>query len=127
MIKHYRYRLRFYLNASHAMRWQNQLGERHPHTWELTCEVKKADHDAFIRFNDIEDQIRQVLDPLQGVFLNEIAPFDKENPSLENLGEYFFDQINQHLAAVKCSLTRLEMGESPTRFFLIKAEDEAAK
>ena len=46
---------------------------------------------------------------------------------MENLGEYFFDQINQHLAAVKCSLTRLEMGESPTRFFLPKAEDEGAK
>ncbi|MBM6753160.1 MULTISPECIES: 6-carboxytetrahydropterin synthase [Lactobacillaceae] len=118
--KQHRYRLRFYLNASHAMRWDNNIGEAHPHTWELICEVKKLDDQAFIRFNDIEDAIQRVIEPLQGRFLNEIPPFDKKNPSLENIGDVFFDQIDSQLASVKCSLTQLEVGESPTRFFLVR-------
>lgn len=33
MGKIYSYRLKFYLNATHAMRWSDQIGEEHPHTW----------------------------------------------------------------------------------------------
>lgn len=120
MEKRYSYRLHFYLNASHAMRWNNQLGEEHPHTWELICQVVRGSDEHFIRFNEIEEQIQTIIDPLQGQFLNLVPPFDQENPSLEQLGEYFFDQIDHQLATVHCFLTQLEIGESPTRFFLVK-------
>lgn len=115
---HY-YRLRFYLNARHAMRWQDKMGEEHPHTWELICRVKKQDETAFIRFNAIEDQIQAVLKPLQGTLLNDLPEFQEVQPSLENLGDYFFARLNTELAAVNCRLTRLEIGESPTRFFVV--------
>ncbi|MEI2413817.1 6-carboxytetrahydropterin synthase [Ligilactobacillus salivarius] len=86
MGKIYSYRLKFYLNATHAMRWSDQIGEEHPHTWEIICQVMKKEQNHFIRFNDIEDQIQKIIEPLQNQFLNTLAPFDKTNPSLENLG-----------------------------------------
>ena len=78
MEKRYSYRLHFYLNASHAMRWNNQLGEEHPHTWELICQVARGSDEHFIRFNEIEEQIQTIIDPLQGQFLNLVPPFDQE-------------------------------------------------
>ncbi|WP_241690233.1 hypothetical protein [Ligilactobacillus salivarius] len=54
MGKIYSYRLKFYLNATHAMRWSDQIGEEHPHTWEIICQVMKKEQNHFIRFNDNE-------------------------------------------------------------------------
>lgn len=122
MGKIYSYRLKFYLNATHAMRWSDQIGEEHPHTWEIICQVMKKEQNHFIRFNDIEDQIQKIIDPLQNQFLNTLAPFDKTNPSLENLGDYFFDEINLQLHEINCYLHQLEIGESPTRFYVVNNE-----
>ena len=121
--KRYSYVIRTYLNASHAMRWPDQLGQRHPHTWEIICQIKKRDVKKFIKFNQMEDQISAALQPFQNQFLNKIAPFDHVNPSLENLTDYFFDQINAQLESIDCVLLQLQLGESPTRFYRIDAAE----
>lgn len=119
MKKTYGYRLRTYLNATHAMRWENSDGATHPHTWEIICKVRQNNDDEFLRFNEIEAAIQEVVTPLQGRLLNNVAPFTEINPSLENLGDYFFDEIDAHLQKLDCYLEQLEIGESPTRFFSV--------
>ena len=33
-----RYRLKFYINAYHFIRWQGHDGAVHPHTWEIVSD-----------------------------------------------------------------------------------------
>jgi 6-pyruvoyltetrahydropterin/6-carboxytetrahydropterin synthase len=111
------YKFKFFLNASHAIRWQDGIGEAHPHTYELICEVELKE---FLKFNDIEDKVHEVLDPLEGQFLNDLDFFKETNPTLEKLTYYLFDQIDKGLADLDCQLIRLEVGESPTRYFCLE-------
>ena len=111
------YKFKFFLNASRAIKWQEGMGEARPHTYEIICEVELT---KFFKFNEIEDRVRQVLDPLEGQYLNDLDHFKDVNPTLENLTYYLFEQIDNAIADLNCQLLRLEVGESPTRYFCLE-------
>ena len=112
------YKLSFFLNASHIVRVDHNMTSRHPHTFSITCWVKATE---FKRFGEMEDCVNQVINQLNNSFLNEIPPFNKLNPTLENLTNYLFDQISAQLSKIDCHLTRLEVAESPVRSYCIEA------
>ena len=51
-----------------------------------------------IDFGDLKQITGRVLEKLDHAFLNEIPPFDKIEPSAENLAAHIFDQIASQLA-----------------------------
>lgn len=112
------YRIRSYVNASHAMKWKDGVGEKHTHTWELICEIGSNDGEMII-FNDIDKAINRVTTYFSGKFLNDLPEFAKKNPSLENLTEIFFNLLENSLHEINASLMRLEVGESPTHFYAL--------
>ncbi len=116
------YKLISYVNASHAMRWKGGEGKQHNHTWEIVCEIHtKGDH--MVIFNDLEKAVTEILSQINGKFLNDLDYFKKINPSVENVTEYLFDQIGPELKKLEASLIRIEVGESPTRFYCITVDD----
>lgn len=38
----YSYKIRSFFNASHAVRWENGIGQQHTHTWEVVCELSSS-------------------------------------------------------------------------------------
>ncbi|BEI62579.1 6-pyruvoyl-tetrahydropterin synthase relatedprotein [Lactiplantibacillus plantarum] len=46
------YKIKSYVNASHAVRWATGSGKKHTHTWEIVCELHTVD--AMVAFYDIE-------------------------------------------------------------------------
>lgn len=119
MSKLYRtYRIRSYVNASHAMKWKDGVGEKHNHTWELICEIGINDKEM-IMFNDIDKSIDEVTAYFSGKFLNDLPEFAEKNPSLENLTEILFKLLESSLHEINTTLIKLEVGESPTRFYAI--------
>ena len=121
--KQHIYKIRSYVNASHAIRWENGIGKEHIHTWEITCEIKTLD-DHMVVFDDIEKVLKSVFSNYTGRSLNEVAPFDEINPTVENVAEYLFQVIGEKLNEIQASLTRIEVGESPTRLYCISLEEE---
>lgn len=117
MITH-SYKIKAYLNASHAVRWKEGTGKAHPHTWEVICEIEN-NSEQMLRFDEIEFVIAEVLAAFEGKLLNDIAPFDTVNPTLENLTDYLFEECKKMLLKKECHLTRIEIGESPTRFYCV--------
>ncbi len=105
------------------MRWESGTGQKHNHTWEVIMEIQ-LDTNHLVRFNDIEDNMREVSVNYSGKFLNEVPPFDKLNPSLENITRYFYKKLSETLAKSQATLMRLEIGESPTRFYCIQHTDD---
>ena len=121
--KQYSYKIRSYVNASHAVRWEEGTGKEHIHTWEITCEIKTLNNHMVV-FDDIEAVLESVFSVYAGGFLNEIAPFDKINPTLENVTEYLFQVIGEKLNEIQANLIRIEVGESPKRLYCISLDTD---
>lgn len=124
-MKYRQYKFKFYLNASHAINIEGKQGQVHPHTWEITLHTLKIS-EGFIQFNVLENRIEKFLDDYQDKVLNEVAPFDVTNPTLENCCKFFAKELKYILQEEGWLLLMIEMSETPTRTFVINMlEDEA--
>lgn len=119
-IKYRIYRYRFYLDANHFI--YSSTGEKgmvHPHTWEFAIELKNRNGD-FVLFSRIEEMINEILKPYQNICLNDVAPFDKKVPTLENIGEVFKEVISRKMDGVNWELLQMEISETPSRSYIVK-------
>lgn len=123
-MRHDQYRFRFYLNASHGIFLPGELGEIHPHTWEIVLNVLKTTED-FSPFHDIEEMCDFYLSGYQDVLINEIPPFTTINPTLENLTVYFKEEIQKRLRDKGWLLLSIELSETPARTYIISTVNEA--
>lgn len=114
------YRYRFYLDANHFI--YSSTGEKgmvHPHTWEFAIELKNRNGD-FVLFSRIEELINEILKPFQNICLNDVAPFDKKVPTLENIGEFFKEVISGKMDGLNWELLQMEISETPSRSYIVK-------
>ncbi|MDF2594987.1 MAG: 6-pyruvoyl-tetrahydropterin synthase related protein [Clostridia bacterium] len=125
-MKYNQYRFKFYLNATHSIYIDGQLGEEHPHTWEITIQTIKVKED-FITFNAIEKDMEKYLESFQDRYLNKISPFITLNPTLENICIYFKEAFQKILVQKGWLLLSIEMSETPTRSYMIDISDEIKK
>lgn len=124
MNRYRQYRFKFYLNARHAIFIDGNLGEVHPHTWEITLNVIKG-RDEFIQFHALEQKIEAFMDQYQDRYLNEVEPFDVVNPTLENCCHYFKEKLSEILADQGWLFLMMEMSETPARSYVISIADES--
>lgn len=121
MTKHHSYKIKSYINASHAVRWASGVGQKHTHTWEIVCELHTVD--KMVAFFDIEKHLHEALDELSGKFLNDLPEFATVNPTVENVTEYLFDKIDRTLRENGAQLMRIEGSDSPIRAYCIDVTD----
>ncbi|MFC6314790.1 6-carboxytetrahydropterin synthase [Lapidilactobacillus achengensis] len=121
MTKRYSYKIKSYVNASHAIRWATGSGQKHTHTWEIVCELHTTD--KMVAFYDIEKILHQALDQLSGKFLNDLPEFATVNPTVENVTEFLFGKLDRVLRENGAKLLRIEVSDSPTRSYCIDVTD----
>ncbi|MFD1417720.1 6-carboxytetrahydropterin synthase [Companilactobacillus keshanensis] len=121
MVKQRSYKIKSYVNASHAVRWESGTGKKHNHTWEITCELHVAE--AMVSFFDIEKSLHRAIDALSGKYLNDLPEFKVVNPTVENVTEYLFNEIDAILRTNGAMLLRIEVSDSPTRAYCIDVTD----
>ncbi|WP_315072886.1 6-carboxytetrahydropterin synthase [uncultured Clostridium sp.] len=112
------YKFSFFLNALHYLHITEQHGGVHPHTWQINLYLNKIT-DNFIMFTDIEEKIQQYLLEYEGKVLNDTPQFKDIEPSIENIGEIVFSQINKLLNSNEWQLNSLEISENSTRTYVI--------
>ncbi len=97
--------------ASHSLRdYQGKCQRLHGHNWKVEVEVAahKLDNVGMgIDFKQIKRATNEVLEGLDHFHLNDIAPFDKINPTAENIAAFIYaaigkliDQEHIHVSAV---------------------------
>lgn len=96
-------------------------GEVHPHTWEFTFHVLKSEDD-FMQFHMFEEIIETYLNKYQGKILNEVVPFDKIVPTLENVTDCFSRELRRLMQENGSELISIESSEGPTRSYIINYE-----
>lgn len=117
------YRLKSYLNMNHYITINGRQGQTHPHTWEFVMTIIVAG-DAFVEFRTFENLIEQYLDKYQNQILNTIEPFDIIVPTIENVTDYFNDELQELLRKNGGELVSMEGSETPTRSYIVSHRNE---
>jgi 6-pyruvoyltetrahydropterin/6-carboxytetrahydropterin synthase len=101
------YQIRVYskFSAAHNLRNYNGKCENlHGHTWkvEVCLQDQKLNEDGFLcDFKVIKKNLNEVLDTFDHSYINEVKPFDKTNPTAENLAFYIFNQMKDNFPNLK--------------------------
>jgi len=88
-------------SAAHALRGYKGKCERlHGHNWKVKVSLTAAKLDKTgmaMDFTDIRALLESVLSKLDHVYLNETRPFDKINPTAENIAAYILSGFSKKL------------------------------
>lgn len=122
-MRYRQYKFKFYLNARHYIYHNGQKGELHPHSWEIVLYMVKA-RGGFVSFGELEHKIGDYFSKYNEKTINEIKPFDVVNPTLENVAEFFKDEISGILNSFGWILIMMEMSETPSRTYVINLLDD---
>ena len=95
----WRLTLRSEFSAAHALRhYQGKCENLHGHNFSVEAvvqgEVLAPDTELLVDFSLVKQDLKSVLDGLDHRVLNDTPPFDRINPSSENLSRHIY----QHLA-----------------------------
>ncbi len=87
--------------AGHALRnYHGKCENVHGHNYrcQVTLEGEKLDSiGLLVDFVELKKVVHGVLDRMDHQWLNDFPPFDKLNPSAENMAKYVFDEVNEGL------------------------------
>jgi 6-pyruvoyltetrahydropterin/6-carboxytetrahydropterin synthase len=90
--------------AGHALRnYKGKCENVHGHNFrvQVVIEGERLDETGLlVDFIDVKHSMRSIIERLDHVFLNDIAPFDIKNPSAENIAEYFHQEMTRGLSSV---------------------------
>lgn len=88
--------------AAHALRHYKGKCERlHGHNYGIKIVVGGheliPDTELLIDFTELKAILKDILEPLDHRYLNNIPPFDQINPSAENLAKYIWQNVKKRL------------------------------
>ena len=89
--------------AGHALRnYRGKCENVHGHNYR--CQVTFAGEQLdeiglLVDFVELKKAVHSVLDRMDHQWLNDFPPFDKLNPSAENMAKYIYDEVSSALLA----------------------------
>jgi 6-pyruvoyltetrahydropterin/6-carboxytetrahydropterin synthase len=104
-------------SAAHRLRdYPGKCEKVHGHNWIVEAFVQCEQLDEIgvtIDFREIKDALGAILAELDHRDLNEIEPFDKENPSSENIARYVYGKLSEVLNTPKVRVAKVSVYETP--------------
>jgi len=107
-----------HFNASRKLRdYEGACADLHTHRFKVQANVMTPapDHKGMvIDFYEIKQSLEKITGAWEQQFLNDLAPFDKLNPTNENLAKICFDLLSQSLKHPEATLQSLSIWENET-------------
>lgn len=82
--------------AAHAIEMRGEREPMHGHTWRVRVGVagESLDEDGLlVDFHAVERALADILAPFHNRTLNEVSPFDRVNPTAENVARHIADAM----------------------------------
>nr|VFK24578.1 MAG: 6-pyruvoyltetrahydropterin/6-carboxytetrahydropterin synthase [Candidatus Kentron sp. LPFa] len=102
--------------AAHSLRgYPGACRQLHGHNWKVEVEATTKSLDELgmgIDFQVIKKCVQSVTHELDHRYLNEIPPFDKENPTAENIAAYLFQGISRALNDKQVQISAVTLWET---------------
>lgn len=85
--------------SAHTLRnYPGACSRLHGHNWKVEVEVIASQLDEVgmaIDFKEIKKATRKITDELDHYYLNDIPPFDRINPTAENIASYIYQGVSE--------------------------------
>jgi 6-pyruvoyltetrahydropterin/6-carboxytetrahydropterin synthase len=111
----YKVRVRRHFDAAHALRgYKGKCETTHGHRYEVVVCVEADALDALglaFDFTKLKRALDSVIERFDHTYLNEMAPFDEENPSSENIARFIYEELEGSIGGAR--LGSVEVWESP--------------
>lgn len=102
-------------SAAHQLRYYDGKYENlHGHNWSaiVTVESEKLDGIGLgVDFVKLKSQVNTILEKLDYHNINEVPPFDEQNPSAENIARWLFDALKVVVNKDGARVKRVEVRE----------------
>ncbi len=102
--------------AAHRLfNFKGKCEQLHGHNWKVEVFVRadRLDSAGLVRdFGEIKAITQEVLNGLDHRYLNELSPFQEENPSSEHIARYLFKELSRHLNDDRVRVSKLSVWES---------------
>ena len=105
-------------DAAHFLRgYTGKCANLHGHRWTVEIEIEGKtlnEIGILVDFKDIKKALkRETEDYFDHFLMNELEPFDKMNPTAENLARHFYYSILPDMKSAGVELNRVTVWESP--------------
>ena len=113
----YRVSVQQHFDAAHYLRgYRGRCEQMHGHRFQAAVTVETEELDdvgmAF-DFSELRRHLREILERFDHVCLNEITPFDKINPSSENIAATIYQELQVRLMEAPVTISSIKVWESP--------------
>jgi 6-pyruvoyltetrahydropterin/6-carboxytetrahydropterin synthase len=102
--------------SAHTLRdYPGACSRMHGHNWKVELEVLASALDEVgmaVDFKVMKNAVREVTDDLDHYYLNEIEPFDKINPTAENIAAYLYKRLSTRLNNDSIKVSALTLWET---------------
>jgi 6-pyruvoyltetrahydropterin/6-carboxytetrahydropterin synthase len=93
--------IRDFAGAHRLRNYKGKCEELHGHNWKVEAAVFGNRLDAagmLYDFSSLKKMVDDILLELDHKYLNELKPFEKDNPTSENIAKYIFGMLAEKLA-----------------------------
>lgn len=105
-----------YFSAAHSLRgYQGKCEKLHGHNYKVEVELKSPELGRVgmvVDFSDLKYALDKVLSRLDHQHLNEIKPFDKINPTAENIAKLIYEEMLIKFNTKKVKISHVVVWES---------------
>ena len=102
-------------SAAHQLRlYDGKYENLHGHNWTAQVTVEADELNPIgvgIDFVELKEMVNKILSRLDYHNINEIPPFDKENPSAENIARWLFLELKTQIDTDSTRIKRVEIYE----------------
>jgi len=106
-----------HFEAAHFLRgYQGKCENVHGHRYKVVVKIEALKLNKIglaYDFTDLKRHLNVILERYDHTCLNDIKPFDKINPSAENIAATIYNELKEKLSADTIKLTAVEAWESP--------------
>lgn len=106
-----------HFDAAHFLRgYQGKCEALHGHRFRVVVKVKASKVDEVgmaYDFVELKQHLANILSRFDHACLNDVPPFDKTNPSSENIATTIYNELKPKLAGAPVTLSCVEVWESP--------------
>lgn len=104
-------------DAAHFLReYQGKCEALHGHRFRVVVRVNTTTLNSIgiaYDFTDLKRHLRHILEGYDHTCLNDTPPFDKINPSSENIATAIYSELKARLEGEPVTLSEVEVWESP--------------
>ncbi len=108
--------------AAHSLRhYKGKCENLHGHNWRVEVSVESEGLDPLgmvMDFKTLKEETRAFLETLDHRYLNEIEPFDRINPSSENLARFIFQGLSGRINRNGVRVKQVKVWESEDAYAL---------